>query len=150
MASPWHAVVRMSTTQLVLLFGESRALMDSMHFISSSIKVCYDPLLTTGADQKIHKERAESPASLPPSRKKFHFSGLAAYSIVGVFAMKSKVTLTCQKHFENTRKKGGAAPSAPPLNQPMNNIHCAHLVDTPAINLWFLVMRNWENQIIRE
>lgn len=47
MVSPWHALVRMSTTQLVPLFGESLALTDSMHFINSSIKVWYHPLLTT-------------------------------------------------------------------------------------------------------
>ena len=33
--------------------------------------------------------------------------------------MQSKVKLTFQKHFENTRKNGGAARSAPPLNPPM-------------------------------
>lgn len=39
MVSPWHAVVRMLTTPLVLLCGESLALMDSTRFISSYIKV---------------------------------------------------------------------------------------------------------------
>lgn len=39
MASQWHAVVRMSTTQLVPLYGESLGLMGSMHFINSSTKV---------------------------------------------------------------------------------------------------------------
>ena len=34
----------------------------------------------------------------------------------------NKVTLTFHKHFENTRKKGGAAPSAPPLNPPMKSV----------------------------
>ena len=37
----------------------------------------------------------------------------AAYSIVGVYVMQSKVKLTFQKHFENTRKKGARGPLGP-------------------------------------
>ena len=62
----------------------------------------------------------------PPPRMKTSLSGHAAYSIVGVFVMQSKVKLTFQKHFENTRKKGGAAPSAPPLNPPMFSVVLVH------------------------
>ena len=49
---------------------------------------------TPGADLKIQKDGAES-SSLPPPplllEWKLHFSGYAAYSIVRVFVMQSKV-----------------------------------------------------------
>ena len=48
--------------------------------------------------QKIQKEGAESPTlPRPPLEWKLHFSGRAVYSIVGVFVMQSKITLTFRK-----------------------------------------------------
>ena len=45
-----------------------------------------------GQIQKIQNEGAEFPPP-PPSQLKLYFSGHAAYSIVGVFVMQSKVML---------------------------------------------------------
>ena len=70
------------------------------------------------------------PLPCPPLEWKLHFSGDAPYSIMSVFMMQSKVTLTLRKiesksillndfqskivrHFENTRKKGGPRPHRP-------------------------------------
>ena len=55
--------------------------------------------MNQGRTQKIQKEGAESPRTLPPplKKRKLHFSGHAAYSIVGVFVIQSKVTLTFGK-----------------------------------------------------
>ena len=53
-----------------------------------------------GRIQKIQKEGAESPIPNPPPLPpwmKLHFSGHAAYRIVGVFVMQSKVTLMFRK-----------------------------------------------------
>ena len=50
-----------------------------------------------GPDPEIQKEGAEFPPPPSPSECKLHFAGHAAYSIVSVFVMQSKVTLTFRK-----------------------------------------------------
>ena len=60
------------------------------------------------------KFRKRGPRSTPPSPPRMKTSLFRTCS--------NKVTLTFHKHFENTRKKGGAAPSAPPLNPPMKSV----------------------------
>ena len=93
--------------------------------------------ISRGGSRKFRRRR---PSPLPPPPEwRLHFSGHATYSIVGVFVMQSKPTLTIRmiewksilqnyfqskivKHFESTRKKrggGGVAPSAPALNPPL-------------------------------
>ena len=92
------------------------------------------PILETDPE---NSERGGRVPQLPPPlrpapERKLHFSGHAAYSIVGVFVMQSKVTLTFRKtelksilsnDFQSKiivlveeKKGGGEAPSAPPLN----------------------------------
>ena len=61
--------------------------------------------------------------SPPPPERKLQFSGHAAYSIVGVFVMQSKVTFRKTEHFikrfskqnhsVSGRKKGGRGPLGP-------------------------------------
>ena len=84
---------------------------------------CVSTCVCQGRIQKIQKEGAES--STP--EWKLHFSGLAAYSIVGMFMMQSKVVFQIElksilqndfqskivKHFGTTRKKGGLGPLDP-------------------------------------
>ena len=63
------------------------------------------------------------PPPPPPLERKLHFSGHAAYSIVGVFVMQSKVTFRKTEHFikrfskqnhsVSGRKKGGRGPLGP-------------------------------------
>ena len=70
-------------------------------------------MMMIGGSRKIQKEGVETPTLTPhpptPQMKTTLFR-----------ACSSKVTLTFQKHFENTRKKrGAAAPATPPLNLPM-------------------------------
>ena len=52
--------------------------------------------LLPGQIQKIQKEGTKFP-NPPPPQLKLYFSGHATYSIVGVFVMQSKVTLTFRK-----------------------------------------------------
>ena len=76
----------------------------------------------------------------PPPRMKTSLSGHAAYSIVGVYVMQSKVKLTFQKHFENTRKMGGGGPptSAPPLNPPMAKSFSLGVKPTTYTVIWII------------
>ena len=94
---------------------------------------CVSTCVCQGRIQKIQKEGAES--STP--EWKLHFSGLAAYSIVGVFMMQSKAVFQIElkiilwndfqsknrKTFWNYKKTGGPWPPWP-LNPPMSVIEC--------------------------
>ena len=119
-----------------------------------------------GGSRKFRKRWRNSP-HLPPEWK-LHFSGHAAYSIVSVFVMQSKVTLTFRKiereHFikrfskrnrktfwKYKKKRGAAAPSAPPLNPPMpwllsesvKKSSTSHFSSVRLRLLWLLVTSKW-------
>ena len=89
-----------------------------------------------GADLENSERGSRISPPPPPGEWKLHFSGHAAYSIVDVLLMQSKVTLTFRKiereHFikqfskrnrktfwKYKNKRGAADPSAPSLNLPM-------------------------------
>ena len=95
--------------------------------------------LNWGRSRKFSKRRSYPPP--PHPEWKLQFSGHAAYGIVGIFVMQSKVTLTFQKHFENTRKKGGPRP-LPQIRLCSNpNQSLRSTLTSPTLPLWQLVDR---------